>query len=246
MTVRKALRRDWKLWTFCLLLLPFLLGLSLWQLHRAKEKEALLRAWAAGQVVRSADLRAGRPLPFGQPVVARGRYDNHFQWLLDNRTRDGQPGYEVLNLLRLGRGLGVLVNRGWIPAPTLRTQLPSFSTPQGAVKVQARAAGFPNPPVLSQTSPEPGWPRRVQALQAGGVKVRGLTILPYILRLDDGGQPGAFRVDWPVLQVSPARHYGYAAQWFAMAAVLLILTVRASRRRGERHDSQPDQDSVNA
>ena len=237
---------NWKLWTFSLLLMPLLLGLSLWQLRRAGEKEALLKAWAGGQIVSADSLGPGAHPPFGQPVSAVGRFDSHFQWLLDNRTRDGQPGYEVLDLLRLRNGLGVLVNRGWIPAPALRTQLPSFSTPQGPVHIRARVADYPQPPVLRKTAPEAGWPRRVQSLRPQQLRVPGLKVLPFLLRLASAGQQGAFRVDWPVLQVSPARHYGYAAQWFAMAVVLAILTVRAGRRRRERHDNQSGQDSVRA
>lgn len=237
---------NWKLWTFSLVLLPLLLGLSFWQLRRAAEKEALLKAWAAGRVVRAESLGSGAHPPFGQPVIAAGRFDSHFQWLLDNRTRDGQPGYEVLDLLRLGGGRGVLVNRGWIPAPALRTQLPSFSTPQGPLRIRGRVADYPHPPVLSKTAPEPGWPRRVQSLRPGQARVPGVNLLPFVLRLSSAGQPGAFRVDWPILQVSPARHYGYAAQWFAMAVVLFILTIRASRRRRDRHDSQSGQGSVRA
>ena len=41
-------------------------------------------------------------------------------------------------------------------------------------------------------------------------------------------QPAGFRRDWPVVNVSPAKHRGYALQWFTMAAVLLLLFVLRS------------------
>jgi cytochrome oxidase assembly protein ShyY1 len=39
----------------------------------------------------------------------------------------------------------------------------------------------------------------------------------------DSGQPGALEVDWQVINVSPAKHHGYAVQWFAMALALAVI-----------------------
>ena len=50
---------------------------------------------------------------------------------------------------------------------------------------------------------------------------------PYPVRIDDG-QPGALAVDWQIVNVSPAKHRGYAVQWFTMAAVLAIIFLMRS------------------
>ena len=53
-------------------------------------------------------------------------------------------------------------------------------------------------------------------------------LFPYPVRID-GGQTGALVVDWVFINASPAKHRGYAVQWFAMAAVLaLIYLLRSS------------------
>ncbi len=52
----------------------------------------------------------------------------------------------------------------------------------------------------------------------------GGPLFPRELRLA-ADQPQGFRRDWPVVNVSPSKHKGYALQWFTMAAVLLLFFV---------------------
>ncbi|MDN5862848.1 MAG: hypothetical protein L0H19_05295, partial [Salinisphaera sp.] len=44
-------------------------------------------------------------------------------------------------------------------------------------------------------------------------------------------QPGGFPRDWTDVGLSPMRHIGYAVQWFAMAAAVVVLFVLVNRRR---------------
>ena len=65
-------------------------------------------------------------------------------------------------------------------------------------------------------------------------------LFPYSVRIK-AGEPGALAVDWKVVNSGPAKHIGYAVQWFAMSAVLALLGVLRSTnlhqwlrsRRGE-------------
>ena len=50
----------------------------------------------------------------------------------------------------------------------------------------------------------------------------GLAVAPYPVRID-AGEPGALLVDWQIVNVSPAKHTGYAVQWFTMAVALAII-----------------------
>ena len=47
--------------------------------------------------------------------------------------------------------------------------------------------------------------------------------LPFEVRLEPG--PASYRVDWPIVSMSPSKHVGYAVQWFALAAALLGLFI---------------------
>lgn len=226
---------DWRLWLLALTILPVLLGLGLWQLDRAGEKERLLAQWAAAD--RAEDWHALEPdrAPIGQPVTLAGRYGEPV-WLLDNRTRDGAPGYEVLSLFRPVQGAPVVVNRGWVAAERRRDQLPPVPMPQGSVRLLARVADYPVPPVLSgapSAGDGGGWPRRVQALPRELVAAVAPGVATRVLKLNDPDQPGAFRADWEPDMMGPQTHYGYALQWFSMAAALIILTIIASYRKQE-------------
>lgn len=222
---------DWRLLLFSGLFLPLLLFLGAWQLERADEKKALLAQWEkqADSLSWPSHLDAG--LVSGQPVTLTGRFRPQ-TWLLDNRTRDGAPGYEVLTLFEPVEGAPVVVNRGWIQAPRTRSELPSIDTPSEEVVVSGRLSEYPEPPVLMETAPEhSGWPRRVQSLKQSDVAALRSGVAPLVMRLEGPGQPGAYRADWAPDHMGPQTHYGYAVQWFSLALALVILTVVASYRK---------------
>jgi cytochrome oxidase assembly protein ShyY1 len=49
-------------------------------------------------------------------------------------------------------------------------------------------------------------------------------LFPYSVRIK-AGETGALAVDWKVVNTGPAKHIGYAVQWFAMSAVLALMYV---------------------
>ncbi|WP_322853363.1 SURF1 family protein [Marinobacter sp. X15-166B] len=217
------------MWVFCGLLLPVLLGLAGWQLQRAAYKQQQLDLWQQGQETRPWGTLDATGLVTGQAVTVDGVYAEP-TWLLDNRTRDGVAGYEVLTLFAPVSGVPVVVNRGWVPAPAMRSQLPVLPQPAGQVRVTGRLSPYPEPPVLARTSVSGAWPRRVQTLTRAAAQAESSGVAALVLRLADSGQPGAFRADWTPDRMGPQTHYGYAVQWLALAIVLLLLTVRASFR----------------
>ncbi|WP_165857195.1 SURF1 family protein [Marinobacter sp. JSM 1782161] len=238
--MQRQWKPDWRLWLLAILLLPLLIGLGTWQLGRAGEKKALLASWdrqlASGDW--PATLQAG--LHTGQPVVLTGRYRTGHDWLLDNRTRDGASGYEVLTLFKPDVGPPVLVNRGWVLAPRRREERPAIETPAQTVTIRARVADFPTPPVLGETRPENGWPRRVQALHPETVRREASRVIDRLVRLEDPNQPGAYRADFALDLMGPQTHYGYAVQWYSLATALVVLTLVASFRKQEGHAQDDD------
>lgn len=222
---------DWKLLVFSGFFLPLLLSLGVWQLERAEEKTELLAQWKApgDQVDWPAQLKKG--LQVGQPVTLSGSYGEQ-TWLLDNRTRDGAPGYEILTLFQPESGASLVVNRGWVRAPRLREQLPDVSTPSGKLVLSGRLSNYPEPPVLMDAPVKKGqWPRRVQALTREDAQSVDAAVASLLLRLEGPEQPGAYRADWAPDRMGAQTHYGYAAQWFSLAAALVILTLVASYRK---------------
>src|SRR5690554_7517928 len=168
---------DWRLLMFSGLLLPVLLSLGVWQLNRAEEKQLLLAAWQ--QQASQADwpeIVSGE-LEKEQPVVLTGWY-TEYTWLLDNRTRDGVPGYEVLTLFTPVEGPSLVVNRGWVRGPRTRDQLPEIDTPDGLFTLEGRLDDYPVPPVLAEdTDHASGWLRRGRARRTATVADNACTRL---------------------------------------------------------------------
>ena len=120
---------SWAMTLLTVLAIAGFMNLGRWQWNKGnlRAKEAAEFAQGAG----TAEPLAGRGLeqvPRFQRVSVQGRLDPTHQFLLDNRTNEGRPGYEVLTPLERGVGQRViLVDRGWVPFTGFRDKLPDVS-----------------------------------------------------------------------------------------------------------------------
>lgn len=235
-TRRRTWQPDWRLWVFCGLLLPLLVGLGIWQLQRAAEKQQQLDQWQQTQEQLIWGIQSADSIQPGQPVTVSGYYTG-MTWLLDNRTRNGVAGYEVLTVFEPVSGEALVVNRGWVQAPPRRMLLPMLPQPEGLVRIKGRLSEYPEPPVLAETADSGDWPRRVQKLTAAKAEAERPGVAPLVLRLEGSALPGAFRTGWAPDRMGPQTHYGYAAQWIALAITLVVLTLMASYRQTQTEAS---------
>ncbi len=213
-----------------LALLVLLLSLGFWQLDRAAQKRAILTAYGDRPV--DAPIQIDASFAFGadwryRRAQVSGRYDAEHQFLLDNRVYQGRVGYHVLTPLRLAHGDAVvLVNRGWVPQGATRADLPPLPVPDAQDLTVAGLIDFPPDKVFVLGEGEdrdPGWPKVLQQIRLDlHAQQLGVRLLPLIL-LQDPQQPGGFVRDWHPVVVGPERHVGYAVQWFALAAALVII-----------------------
>jgi cytochrome oxidase assembly protein ShyY1 len=72
-------------------------------------------------------------------------------------------------------------------------------------------------PATVQTLYWDDWQRSLSTLT-------GRAVFPFEVRVDQRS-PLALVAEWPIVNQSPAKHIGYAIQWFAMAAVLVFIGV---------------------
>ncbi len=221
-------------------LIPVLIGLGLWQLRRADEKQALIdRLQAGGNTTQLFNAGNAETLPLLQQVAASGRYDSAHQILLDNmwssrRTeRNGeiigtQPGVNVLTPFHLDDGSIVLVNRGWAPFGRTRADLPTVDVGDDSRSMRARVSSIPEPGMrLSNNDAGVNWPRLLNYPTVAELHaLYGERLLPRILLLD-AAEPDGFQRDWSARydfkEFGPDRHIAYAVQWFGMAFGLLVI-----------------------
>ncbi|MEA3299151.1 MAG: SURF1 family protein [Pseudomonadota bacterium] len=221
---------------FTLLFLPVTLSLGFWQLDRAEEKRMLAAEFQGREVaakVNLDDLETGGDHQYRR-VTATGRFDPDHAILLDNRVRQGRPGYEVVVPFQLAAsGRWLLVNRGWIGAAASRDQLPAVAEVPGDVTLSGYLYQSPGEPfTLGAEQWRERWPQVLQNLDIAGVAtLLEVELSPWTLRLD-ASSPGALAVGWEVINVQPEKHTAYAVQWFALAAALVVLALFANSNLG--------------
>ncbi|MEE4381634.1 MAG: SURF1 family protein [Pseudomonadales bacterium] len=240
-----TLRPSRRLTAFVLLFLPVLLGLGAWQLRRAEEKTAV--------EARAAERAAQPPRPIDelpQPVPAEldllrvqleGTVLRERVLLLDNRTWQGRPGYEVWAPVVHAPERAVLVNFGWLEAPRTRAELPEPALPPGRIRLTGRLLlADDGPPVFGETE-EAGWPRRVQRVDpvAQDRLFPSVALAPFRV-VADPDAPGVATWTWAPVRMSADRHRAYAVQWFGLASVLVLGWLAASLRRGHAGDEEEE------
>jgi surfeit locus 1 family protein len=231
-----------RLWSL-LLTLAAMAGFSwlgVWQLDRGREKQALITAFERGSEAPVAlDGRALDALPRYQRVEASGQYQVDRQILLDNMPgANGSAGFRVLTpLLRPGASRLLLVDRGWVPLGLSRERLPAVPVDTRWRSVTGKLDGLPVPGIRVGTAGTPGdasWPRVLNFPRQTDVEqVLGVPVEPRILLLDAAQPDGYERVWRPAMGFPPARHIGYALQWFAAAITALVLFISLNLRRSQ-------------
>ncbi|WP_079050430.1 SURF1 family protein [Streptomyces sp. NRRL F-5122] len=145
---RFLLTRQWVILTLvALLLIPTMIRLGVWQLHRHDHRQALNKVIddsLAAQPVSAESLTSVggsvRHEDLYRRVTAKGRFDTAHELVVRRRTStDDQVGYHVLTPFVLDNGRTLLVNRGWIPSPGSQTAFPKIPAPaEGEITVTGR------------------------------------------------------------------------------------------------------------
>ncbi|WP_334178480.1 SURF1 family protein [Pseudoxanthomonas sp.] len=234
-------------WTLAVLAMSLFGSLGAWQWGRAEQKGAML-----AETARVLAERRPQPLALASDADRAQAYD----WaagegefvpgpaiLLDNQTRDRQPGVRAYRAFQpADGGVPLLVELGWLPVPGDRTMpaVPPLPGPQ-------RVAGLLVPP------PSEGIAHAAPAMQADGsllvialqrdALMRGLALpalAPRLLKLDPD-LPLGYGRDLDILPntLPPERHIGYAVQWFGLAGAVFVTALaltwrsRRSARKGQ-------------
>lgn len=212
-------------------------SLGTWQLSRGQSKQLLQDAFATSGA--SATLRLSADAPTPEPLVttravATGRFDAQRQLLLDSQTRAQVPGYRVWTPMQLASGGWLIVDRGWVAADPDRRVLPIIDVDANAREVSGHWRPLPQPGLKLATNPcrGSGFPRVLSYPTREDLAcVLGVSVAAGVLLLDASAPDGYVR-EWTLPHpVPPARHYAYAAQWYAFAATLLFLFIKLNLRR---------------
>lgn len=260
---RFLLSRQWVILTLVgLVLIPVMIKLGYWQLHRHEHKVAqnqLIAANLAAHPVPVTDLTApGRALPrddMWRRVTATGTYDTAHEVVVRRRTAADEQsiGSYVLTPLLLGNGEAVLINRGWIQAGNDLTKFPDVPpAPRGTVTVTGRM-------MADETSAESGIKNTKGLPDRQVMLINSAEQAKRLARPVLGGyieQTGPEPADnKPELVPAPDHdsigpHMAYAVQWWLFAAAVpvgwLILVRRERRDRAAAAAEEATADGTGA
>lgn len=211
-------------------------SLGNWQLRRANEKGTLQQNYDRAAV--AAPFRVGAA-PFDpkqlvyRRVVVTGEFDPRYEILIDNKVHNGVAGYHVVTPLRLaGSDMRMLVNRGWIAAGPDRRVMPSIPVPIGAITVEGIAVE-PTHKILEmsgETQAGKVWQNLVLERYRAQVPFK---IQPIVIEQLTPFKDRLVR-SWRRPDAGIATHLGYAFQWYALAAAIVIIYIVVNVKRRNR------------
>jgi surfeit locus 1 family protein len=125
----------------------------------------------------------------------------------------------------------VLVNRGWIAGNPDRSQLPQVATPDATIEISGLAV-TPGRRFLELSSAAPQGKVWQNLTLDRYRKAFPVALQPVMIQQDSPLDDGLVR-EWEPPNLGVDMHYGYAFQWFALAATLLVfyLVTHVRRRR---------------
>lgn len=220
-------------------------SLGFWQLRRADDKQRLHDTIALreqmpplGNAQWPCDERTWHEAE-QRHAVLQGHWLHQHTLFLDNRAMQSRAGLVVVTPLQLDPPPGpscpgrvVLVQRGWVPRdPYDRTKVPTFPHTPERVSVPVRLAPAPSHMMeLAQVGPGERGRIRQNVDLPGLSREWGLAFLT--------GSAQQLEVETPLAAATPplarfwwqpsvevGKHQAYAAQWFAMAVIMVMLYV---------------------
>jgi surfeit locus 1 family protein len=215
-------------------------ALGNWQLDRARQKRERVASYAVRQQAPAIQderaLRAEGEDLLWRRVRLHGWFEAERQVLLDNQVLGGRAGYHVLTPFRVAPAVAVLVDRGWLAAPS-REAIPATEPPSGDVVL----AGSIAPPPASGI--RLGGADAIERLGRGFVRVQyldverlrdvvGIELSPWLVYSD--AATGGLQPVRPGPVDRGERHTAYAVQWFSFAVIAGALFLILNWRRVDR------------
>jgi surfeit locus 1 family protein len=197
--------------------------LGVWQIERGQAKSKILSAYE----------KAGDELPNKlssrsfkwQRVVTKGYFDANNQVLLDNVINKGIAGYKVLTpLISEDTKKLLLVDRGWLPAGNDRGKLPKLDISKDEVKIfgtlESPELGFVlSENLITNSSPKVSQTKNIEVLQTAFNQ----ELFPFILVAEPTLKDSLEYIKITPTNMTPAKHYGYAIQWFTMFLAICFM-----------------------
>ncbi|AWF79381.1 hypothetical protein BTJ40_00235 [Microbulbifer sp. A4B17] len=213
--------RNWPITIFSVGISILFIFLGVWQLDRAKQKVLLktrVENRLSTQPQKISNLSSYQEYT---SVTLEGIYQEKL-YFLDNRTRNGLVGYEVLQVFST-ESSDWLINRGWIPGGGNRKILPAIEPYRGIRSLQGYLYPINDEPVDNSTL-DPLFKNRIQRVDVNFTESIGVINKSWLIRLFADSDT-ALVTDWIFFNSNPEKHRAYAFQWFSMSIAVCLLWI---------------------
>lgn len=208
-----------------------LIRLGFWQLDRADQKNDINQNFLERQ---SDEVITDQSLISEENIWRKFKLNGKFlniNFFLDNQMYRRNAGYTVFTPFLTSEGLTILVNRGWHPLPESRNEIPSIENISGPKTITGILSPIPSHGIILTD-------QNIELIDTNSVRIQridlseiknmikmgDLEINTLVLTLEKPIDQNL--VKHLVLPVSNSeKNYGYAFQWFAFAATLLIIFI---------------------
>ncbi|NIV14388.1 MAG: hypothetical protein GWN62_24875 [Aliifodinibius sp.] len=238
MIFKRMLSKEWGFTTILVILgVALCVRLGIWQLDRLEQRRTfnahVREMWEAEKISLPEEIgRFSLEEMEYRSVVVSGTYDYESQVALRNQYHENRFGYHLLTPLKIGEGIAVLVDRGWIPAEgnELVENWDRYHSGTGYVVISGIIRlGQDQPDVGGRADPTLA-PDETYLAFWNNVNIdRLVEQMPYELldiyvQLDPGNhEDDSFPIPFqPEIKLTEGPHLGYAGQWFTFATILLI------------------------
>ena len=210
----------------------FMLGL--WQIERGQAKTVIINQFDSN--LKKEQKYLNKESKKWDRVKVEGSWNSSKQILIDNVIHNGIAGYKVLTPLRIKNSENIiLVDRGWIKGNKFREDIPNISIPENSVTV----TGILELPelglVLSDDLVTKEWPKISQTKNVEIlIKEYDESVYELILLADPLLKNSLEYIKITPTNMTPSKHYAYAAQWFSMFLVLCLMYVWYGYKKNEK------------
>ena len=204
--------------------LTLTLSAAYWQFGRARQKAEFRHQYLSRQAMPALRLNDSIPLPgtaLFRKIHVTGNYIPQKAIFLDNKVREGAPGYEIVVPLQIaGTQRYVLIDRGWIGRGRDRSHPPEIDAPNGIVIVTGTAV-VPGRGAL-ELSADVVEGRIWQNLNLARYRDRQqLDVLDFVVQEESAADDGINR-NWPAPGFGIETHQSYAVQWLLFSALIVF------------------------
>ena len=222
----REFKPSWLMLLIMLSAVTLFATLGFWQLERAGFKQVVEQKYETRMASNYVAFKASEIWSHieYQKVILQGKLDTTRTLLLDNQLYKGRAGYHVISPFTLSTGEVVLVNRGWVAAGVSRQVLPTIQLPINPNMVLGIVT-IPDDNIfrLGSVVLDENWPQVIPFIDFSALQTEfDNKLIPIVIWLG-ADQQGVYVRDWQPVWLKPEKSRAYAWQWFAFAAIALIL-----------------------